>query len=140
VGGHEGVGPLQAGQDPLAVPTAGEGVGQVAVQLLHDAGPEEEAAQLLRLPVQHLPDEVVGDALVVAGELGHEAVRVRLVLQRQCRQAQPRRPAFGARLQQRRIVLGQARLELVPGQQVDHLGDGERQVGRAELREPSADP
>jgi hypothetical protein len=66
-GGDEAVGPLQAGQHGLAAVAAGERVGQVAVQLVHDAGPQQEAAQLLRLPVEHFPGQVVGDTLVVAG-------------------------------------------------------------------------
>ena len=41
---HEGVGPRQPGQRPLAIVAAGERIGQVAVQFPHDAGPQQEAA------------------------------------------------------------------------------------------------
>jgi hypothetical protein len=67
-------------------------------------------------------------------------VRVRLVLERQRRQPQPGRPALGAGLEQGHVVLGQPRVATVTGQQVGHLAGGERQVGRAQLRELPTEP
>ena len=69
---HEDVGPLQPGQGPLAVVAAGEGVGQLAAELVHDRGPDQEVAQLGRQAVQDLGDQVAGQAAVVAGQLEHE--------------------------------------------------------------------
>jgi hypothetical protein len=66
-------------------------------------------------------------------------VRVRLTLQRQRRQPQPHRPSFRACLEQRRILLGQPRLEVVLGQQLGHLGDGEDELCRTHLAQLSAD-
>jgi hypothetical protein len=108
--GDEAVGPLQTGQHRLAAVAAGEGVGQVAVQLVDDAGPQQEAAHLVGLPIQHLPGQVVGDALVVTGELGHEPVWVRLLLHGHDREPKPSGPSLGAGLQQGQVVLGQLRL------------------------------
>ena len=49
-----------------------------------------------RSPLQHLGEQVVGDDAVVAGELGDEALRIRLALEAERGEPQAGGPAFGA--------------------------------------------
>ena len=57
---------------------------------------EQEAPHLGALAVEHLPDEVVEDEAVVAGELGDEAGDVLSALHRERRELQRGDPSLGA--------------------------------------------
>ena len=136
---HEDVGPLQPGQGPLAVVAAGEGVGQLAAELVHDRGPDQEVAQLGRQAVQDLGDQVAGQAAVVAGQLEHEPAWVGVAQHRHRGQAQPGRPALGAGLEHGQVGVGQPGPEVVAVQQLGHLGHAEGQVGGPELAQLAGD-
>ena len=56
----------------LAALAAGDGVAQRAAEPLQHGRLEQERAQLLVLPLEHLFGQVVQDIAVAAGERGHE--------------------------------------------------------------------
>ena len=95
----ERVGLLELLQDPLAARTSGQQVGQFAVHPVQYRGPQQQPPGRLGLPFQHLGQQVLRDRTLAAGELGREAVRLRMPGQRQRGQPQPRRPAFGPVMQ-----------------------------------------
>ena len=136
--GHERVGLLELLQQPLPARPSGEQVGQFAVHPVEHRGPQQQPPDLLRLPVEHLGQQVLRHRPLAAGKLGREPVRVRKPGQRQRRQPQPRRPALGALIQQLEGWPGQ----LYPGR-FEHcpcLPQGEAQVGYADLGELSRQP
>ena len=135
---HERVGLLELLQEPLPARASGEQVGQFAVHPVQYRGPQQQPPDLLRLPVEHLGQQVLRHRPLAAGELGREPVRVRMPGQRQRRQPQPRRPALGTVIQQPEGGAGQ----LYPGrfEQRPRLLAGEPQVGRADLGELPRQP
>ncbi len=97
---------LERLQHRLTVGTTGQGVAQPSGQLVEDGGVEQERAYLVRLPVQHLLDEVVEDESMasrerldelrdVAGPVGGAGMGAG----RQRSQLQSGRPPLGARLE-----------------------------------------
>ena len=122
----------------LAALAAGDGVAQRAAEPVEHRRLEQERAQLLVLPVEHLFGQVVQDVPVAAGERGHEAGRIVVPAQGQRGQRQPGRPALGPGRQRRhrRIRQGRRRvLEQFPG-----LRGSEPQLGRAYLGQLAAGP
>ena len=64
----EEVGPFQRLQHPLTVGPSGQGVAELAGQLVRHAGVEEEFRYARGLPVQDLLDQIVQDVAVATGE------------------------------------------------------------------------
>ena len=87
----------------LTVGATGQGVAETSGQLVEHAGVQQERADLVRLPVQDLLDEVVEDEPMAPGEglhePGHVAVRAGVGPGRQRGQLQSGRPPLGARLE-----------------------------------------
>ena len=134
----EPIGALQGGERVRAVAVAGQRVGEAAAHAVDQRRAQEERAQPWRLAIEHLGDEVVGDHAIVAGELGHELVRVLAALETQRREPQAGAPTLRPRVERldQLLVEGQAvRLE-----QLMRLALREREVGRADLGEPAAHP
>jgi hypothetical protein len=74
---HERVGGLQVLQDPLAVRTPGQRVGQPAADPLHQTSPQQRPPpRLLALLLLHLGQQVVGHGPLAAGELRREPLRI----------------------------------------------------------------
>ncbi len=80
--------------------------------------------------------EVVRHRPVGAGELGQEARRLGVPVQRERRQAQSCGPALGARPQRVDVCVGEGEVE--PPAQLGGLAAVEREVGDAQLRERAA--
>jgi len=78
---EEEVGALQALECGAAAVLARHGVAQVAGEAGEHRSPQEEVANLRRLAVQHLLDQVVDDVAVVAGERRDEGGGVVAALQ-----------------------------------------------------------
>ena len=79
-----------------AVPPAGHRIAERTTQPLQNAGGEEELADLVRLALQHLLDQVVEDVAVIARKVGNERAQLAPPLHRQGRQLQGGYPALGA--------------------------------------------
>ena len=92
---HEGVGTDEFLQDRWLSRPTGEVIGEVTVELLGDAGPQQEVPVLARQPLDHLADQVVGDGSVVPGEAGDASVDIRRI-EGHGGQPEARRPALGA--------------------------------------------
>ena len=90
-------------EDRLGSGAAGERIGQRAADALEDRRAQEQVAYLRRLALEHLGEEVARHGPLAAGELGHEALRVRVRGQRDRRQAQTGRPSLGAFVQRRPV-------------------------------------
>ncbi len=116
---------------------AGQGVGQLGADGVHEAGPQHELAPVPRQAGENLGDEVVRHRPVGAGELGQEARRLGVPVQRERRQAQGRGPALGARPQQVGLRAGEGEVELPA--QLGRLPAIEREVPDAQLRERAVD-
>ena len=97
--GDEGVLVFEPLEDRLGPRAAGERIGQRPADALEDRRAQEQVAHLRRLALQHLGEEVARHGPLAAGELGHEALRVRVRGQRDRRQAQTGRPSLGAFVQ-----------------------------------------
>ena len=97
---------LEGLQHRLTVGATGQGVAEVAGQLVEHGRVEQERAHVVRLPVQNLLDEVVQDEPVASGEGLNELSDVSRSVggagmgpRRQRGQLQPSRPPLGARLE-----------------------------------------
>ena len=96
---------LEGLEHRLTVGAAGQGVAETAGQLVEHGGVEQERADLVRLPVQDLLDEVVEDEPMASGEGLDEPGDVAgrrgagMGPGRQRGQLQPGRPPLGARLE-----------------------------------------
>ena len=97
--GDEGVLVFEPLEDRLGPRAAGEHIGERAADALEDRRAQEQVAHLRRLALQHLGEEVARHGPLAAGELGHEALGVRVRGQRDRRQAQTGRPSLGAFVQ-----------------------------------------
>jgi hypothetical protein len=128
---HERVRLLQLLQDPMAARLAGQRVGELAADPLHQAGPQQQPPHLLALPVQHLGQQVLGHRTLAAGELRREPLRIGVPGQRQRGQPQTGRPPFGPLVQHRQRGPGQ----LHPGglEQPSRLFSGKPQIIGADL-------
>jgi hypothetical protein len=104
-GDDEEVLPLEGVQHRPAARSTGQGVAEAAGQLVEHRGVEQELPHLVRLPVQHLLQQVVQNEAVVAGERideGGRPVRIARLgapARRQRGQLQADRPSLGAGLQ-----------------------------------------
>ena len=103
----ERVGVLQLQQHLLRARAAGQQVGELAVQPVDERGSQQHALNLARLAFEHLGHQVLPDRPVGAGELGHEALGIRVTAERDHRQAQAGRPTFRALVQRGRPGVGQ---------------------------------
>ena len=137
-GDHERAGLLQLLQHPLPAAAPGQQVGQLAADPLGHRGAQQQPPDLLALPFQHLGQQVVGHRPLAAGKLFGEPLRVRVPGKRQRGQAQPGRPALGPLVQRRQHRVRQ----LDPGclEQRPRLGQGEPQIGGADLGELALQP
>ena len=116
---------------------AGDGVAQRSAHARQDRRLEQEASDALGLTPQNLLDQVVDDVPVIAGEARDEARDIVPSLHGQARKLDRRDPAFGPRLQGRRVRCGQGEahdIRKVGG----GLAVGELQVGGTDLDEVSA--
>ncbi len=135
---HERVGVLQVQQDPFRPGGPGQQVGQLAIDPVQQGGAQQQALHLRRLPVQQLSHQVLSDRTVTAGELGHEAFRVRVPVEGQGRQPQSSRPAFGPLVQHGDHRVGQRNPG--GGQQPAGLVFGEAQLRGADLGQLPGQP
>ena len=97
---------LEGLEHRLTVGPAGQRVAETAGQLVEHGGVEQERADLVRLPVQDLLDEVVedepmasGESLDEPGDVSGAVGRAGMGPGRQRGQLQPGRPPLGARLE-----------------------------------------
>jgi len=98
---HKRVRLFQILQHPLPARASRQQIGQLPVDAFQHAGPQQKPPHLLRLPVKHLGQQVLGHRPLAAGELLGEPLRIRMPGQRQRRQPQPRRPPLRPVHQQR---------------------------------------
>ena len=129
---------LEPRQHVVGVRAAGQGVREIAADHVDDRGPQQELDELVRLLREHLAEEVVGHRGVVAGERRDEARGVRVRLQGQRREAQPRGPSLGAQPQLADVRGGE--LDAGGLEQVGRLGLGEGEVGLADLGQLPGEP
>ena len=122
---------LELLQDPLAARVPGQQVGQLAIDPFQYRGPQQHPPGLFALPIQHLGQQVLGDRALAAAELGRETFRIGMPGQRQRRQPQPRRPAFGPVIQDAQSDVRQRHAGRV--EQRPRLRRAEPQIGRADL-------
>ena len=96
VEGHQEHGfPLQFLEHALDIAGPGQMADQVGVHLVRDRHLEQYLAPIVRLRLEHLFAEVVGDEPVGATELGHEVDRILLKPERHARQLQTCSPSLG---------------------------------------------
>ena len=88
--------PVQGLERAVAPATAGDRIAEVAGQPREDRRLEQERPHRLRLPMQHLFDQVVDDVPVVAGEPRDERSRVVAPLHRQGGELDRRDPSLRA--------------------------------------------
>ncbi len=135
---HERTFALELLERERAVGAAGQRVRQLAADAAGDARAQQQLARRLGQSGQHLAGQVVGDGAIVAGELGHERVRVGLAAQGQPGEAEPRGPALRA-LEQTRDERGPER-EPQALEQRGRLLEREREVGGAQLAQAAGQP
>ena len=122
---------LQVGQHVGGVAAFGQRGGQRRGDGVAHAHREQHLDHLVGQRGEDLADEVVGDRLPVAGEIGEERRRVRGLAQRDAGQAQRRGPARRLRVQQPVLRGGDA--DVGPRQHGRGLLGGEGERGRAQL-------
>ena len=125
---------LELLQDPLRARAAGEEVGHRSAHLLQKGCAQQELAHLRGLALEHLGHEIRRHRPLAPGELAHEALRIGVLRERECRQPQPGHPALGPFVQQRHGVVVER--DAVRLQQLARLVEREAQVGRADLGQP----
>ena len=138
--GDEGVLVFEPLEDRLGPHGAGERIGERAADALEDRRAQEQVAHLRWLALQHLGEEIAGHGPLAAGELGHEALRVRVRGQRDRRQAQTGRPSLGAFVQRAKTDIRQR--DAAGPEQGAAFVEREAQIGPAQFgqlpREPQA--
>ena len=125
--------PLQRRQHLTGVRAAGQRDGETGGELVADADGPQHLGGAGRQGRQDLPDQVVGDGLAVAREVGEEAVDVARLAQRQRREPQARRPTGG--LVHQRAHLPGRQDQVRAGEQRGRLVRGEGEVAGADLAE-----
>ena len=110
---------------------AGQQIGQFTVDAIEQGGAQQQLLHLLRLAVQHLGDQILGDRPVAAGELRDETLRVGVTGQRDHREPQARGPPFRPLMQPRRSGLRQRDTRGI--EQLACFALAEAQIGRADL-------
>ncbi len=128
---HEGVGVLELLQDPLGPRGPGEEVGQGTADAVHDRRPQQQVANLGRLALEHLGQEVRRHGPFAAGELADEALAVRMGRERDRRQPESGRPAFRVLVKLRHSRVRQR--DPIGLQQPARLLERETQIGAADL-------
>jgi hypothetical protein len=132
---REEVAPLELGEPLGRAGLARDHVAEVGAQAVQDRGPDEEAAQLRRDPVEDLAAEVVDDVAVVPGERGEERGALGASAQREPCELEPGGPALRAPLDLRDLLAGEIEPEAavqergrlgvreaqMPAPQLDHL-------------------
>ena len=136
--GDERVLGFQPLQDRLGSGAARERLGQRAADALEDRRAQQQLAYLWRLAVEHLGEEVARHGPFAAGELGHEAVGIRVRGQRDGRQPHTGRPPLGALLHRLQPTIRHA--DPVRIEQRAGLVEREAKVGRAQLGELAREP
>ena len=116
---------------------AGQLGGQPGRDGVADADHSQELPDVVRERGEDLPDQVVGDRAVVAGELVEERVAVGGPGERECGQPQPGDPAAGALVQG--VDLGGGEAQTGSFEQGGRLGGGEAQPVRAKLAQPAGE-
>ena len=104
---HERARLLQLLQNPSSAGATAQQVGELAVDPLENRCTQQQPANLPRLALQHLGQQILGHRPLTAREPGHKPFWVRVPRQRQRRQPQPGRPALGALMQSRERRRGQ---------------------------------
>ena len=135
---HEQLGRRELGQEAFAVVPPGQDVGEVRADEVHRADLLEEPHELGRLVVEHLGDQVVRDAVVVAREGRDDGRRVRAALQVQRGQAEPRGPALGTL--DELLHLAGVELDAEQREQLGGLVGPERELLRPDLGEQAREP
>ena len=106
-GKQKAIGALKQLQYARPVVMARERVGQARLEMLDDARPQHEIPQLPGLLVEHLLHQIVRHGPLVSGEGAYEAIGVRVIAQRERRQAEPADPPLGAPVQLSDLLVGQ---------------------------------
>ena len=125
-------------EDRLGPHGAGEHIGERAADTLEDRRAQEQVAHLRWLALEHLGEEVAGDGPLAAGELGHEALGVRVGGQRDRRQAETGRPSLGAFVKRAEADIRQH--DAAGPEQGAALVGREAQVGAAQFGQLARDP
>ena len=102
----ESVGVLELEQEPLAAGSTGEQVCKLTVDPVQQRCSKQHVADVVRLTLEHLGDQVLPDGPIGSGELGDETLGVGVAFQRYGGQAQAGGPAFRASVQPGRVVGG----------------------------------
>ncbi len=135
---QEVIGALELVEHRPRVVRSGDRVTQPGAEPLEHAGAQKEPQYDIRLLVEHLARQVVGDSAIVSRESGYQLIRIRAVAQRQRRQVQPRGPALGAQMQSTHCGGRESELmNLV--EQVLSFSLGEAELFGIDLAEISAD-
>ncbi len=132
---------LEGLEHRLTVGPTGQGVAETAGQLVEHGGVEQERADLVRLPVQDLLDEVVedepmasGEGLDEPGDVSGAVGRAGMGPGRQRGQLQPGRPPLGARLERGHECGIELQLHHLVEERLRFVG-GEPEVGGPHLHE-----
>ena len=88
--------PFQLLEDELGVRLAGQEGNQVRTHRVQHGDTEQELTAIVRLGLEHLLAEIVGDESVVSAELGDELVRILVEPERHPCQLKPGGPPFGS--------------------------------------------
>ena len=95
---------LQGTQQHVAFLLLGDSLAQRAAQPIENGRLQQEAPDLFGLMLEDLFDQVVHNVPVVSGKSPDEPGDVLAPLHRECRQLEPRNPAFGAGLQRANLL------------------------------------
>ena len=135
---HEGVGVLEFLQDALRPRAAREPVGQRAAHPVEDRRAQQQLPHLWRLALEHLLQQVPRDRALAAGELGHEPLRIREVLERDRRQPQACRPSLRPLVKQSRALMREG--DVRSPKELLRLLRREAQIGVPELGQLAGEP
>ena len=134
---EEQVGPVERFERGLASVLLGDGIAQRTRQTVQNRGVQQEFAHVVRLPLEHLLDQVVHDVAVVTCESFDEVRDVVATLHRERRQLECRDPAFGPPFEDAELVWREMQAHDVVEVR-RRLVRREPQIGRADLDELAA--
>ena len=132
-GDHEAVAPIEILEDLTAPVLVEQGVDEFATELVRHRGAHQELAEVVGKCSEHLAGEVVGDRSVVAREVAHDMAGIVGLAERERRQRERTRPAFGAR--DERLDIGIREHEPLAAEQLPGLVRRESERGGPELGE-----
>ncbi len=135
---NEKVGRGELGEHPSTVASPGQRIRQLRAERVGHGGTEQELPQAIGLPVEDLVQQVVGDRPVVAREAAEKSAAVRLGREREPREADPGRPAFGASADSLDVSLRQVVRERPQG--LAALVHGEGELGGSDLAQVVREP